>query len=175
MLMRVKRVAIEPSETAVRKQKEASRSQREGKAEKSSDPIIEKYWDKRYLLFERFDEGIKLDQQSWFSVTPEAVAEHIANRVVGFETVLDGFCGAGGDSLKLAVSCKRVISNDIDPLKINLLVNNAAVYGVDNLQLSVCSFFDLQFKRKEMDAVYLAPPWGGPDYHLLATLKPEDF
>ena len=31
---------------------------------------------------------------------------------------LDGFCGAGGDSIKMAFTCKKVISNDIDPIKI---------------------------------------------------------
>jgi trimethylguanosine synthase len=32
------------------------------------------------MLFEKFDEGIKLDKQSWFSVTPEVVADHIATK-----------------------------------------------------------------------------------------------
>jgi trimethylguanosine synthase len=53
--------------------------------------------------------------------------------MAGCESVLDGFCGAGGDSIQLALSCRRVLSNDIDPLKIQLLKNNAAIYGVDNI------------------------------------------
>jgi trimethylguanosine synthase len=39
-----------------------------------------KYWYNRYQLFSRYDEGILLDLQSWFSVTPEAIAARIAAR-----------------------------------------------------------------------------------------------
>lgn len=30
---------------------------------------IEKYWDQRYRFFSRFDEGVSLDEESWFSVS----------------------------------------------------------------------------------------------------------
>ncbi len=33
-----------------------------------------KYWMQRYTLFARFDDGILLDEEGWFSVTPEAIA-----------------------------------------------------------------------------------------------------
>lgn len=42
-------------------------------------PEIAKYWAQRYRLFSRFDEGIQLDRESWYSVTPEKIAEHIAS------------------------------------------------------------------------------------------------
>jgi trimethylguanosine synthase len=61
----------------------------------------------------------------------------------GCESVLDAFCGAGGDSIKLALNCNRVVSNDIDPIKIKLLQNNAAVYGVDNIETMANDFFRL--------------------------------
>ena len=51
-------------------------------------------------------------------MTPEAISEHIASKFEGCENVLDGFCGAGGDSIKLGMSCKNVYCNDIDPIKI---------------------------------------------------------
>lgn len=34
-----------------------------------------KYWMQRYTLFARFDDGVLLDEEGWFSVTPEAVAK----------------------------------------------------------------------------------------------------
>jgi hypothetical protein len=37
-----------------------------------------KYYDQRYRLFSRYDEGIVLDEESWFSATPEAIAKDIA-------------------------------------------------------------------------------------------------
>jgi hypothetical protein len=42
--------------------------------------VHEKYWDQRYRLFSKFDQGIVLDKESWFSVTPESIAKHIARR-----------------------------------------------------------------------------------------------
>lgn len=36
-------------------------------------------------------------------------------------------------------------------------------------------YFDIEFKRNELDAVYMSPPWGGPDYMKLERMLPEDF
>lgn len=43
--------------------------------------------------------------EGWFSVTPERIAEHIADRLVAFPDalILDAFCGVGGDSIQLAL------------------------------------------------------------------------
>ena len=43
-------------------------------------PHISKYWAQRYRLFSMYDDGVKLDQESWYSITPEKIAEHIAER-----------------------------------------------------------------------------------------------
>ena len=45
-----------------------------------SFPHISKYWAQRYRLFSMYDDGVKLDQESWYSITPEKIAEHIAER-----------------------------------------------------------------------------------------------
>lgn len=37
-----------------------------------------KYWDQRYRLFSRFDRGVRMDNESWYSVTPESISQHIA-------------------------------------------------------------------------------------------------
>lgn len=58
------------------------------------------------FIFYRFDEGIQLDKESWFSVTPENVAWHIANKC-GYDVVLDAFCGAGGNTIQFAKICKK--------------------------------------------------------------------
>ena len=41
---------------------------------------LDKYWDQRYRLFSKYDHGVKLDDESWYSVTPEIISRHIANR-----------------------------------------------------------------------------------------------
>mmetsp|Transcript_311 Transcript_311/g.688 ORF Transcript_311/g.688 Transcript_311/m.688 type:complete len:645 (+) Transcript_311:134-2068(+) len=46
------------------------------------DPSVvhDKYWAQRRRLFKKFDEGIQLDAEGWYSVTPEVVADHVASR-----------------------------------------------------------------------------------------------
>lgn len=63
-----------------------------------------KYWYKRFSLFSKFDQGIQLDEESWFSVTPEAVAKHHASRFKKFNLVVDGFCGVGGNTIQFAAA-----------------------------------------------------------------------
>ncbi|NWR59039.1 TGS1 synthase, partial [Bucorvus abyssinicus] len=136
-------------------------------AEIAADPELAKYWAQRYRLFSRFDEGIKLDREGWFSVTPEKIAEHIAVRVsqsFNCDIVVDAFCGVGGNAIQFALTSKRVIAIDIDPEKLSLARNNAEVYGVADQIEFVCGDFMVLAADLQADVVFLSPPWGGPDY-----------
>jgi trimethylguanosine synthase len=42
--------------------------------------IHDKYWVQRRRLFSRFDRGIQLDAEGWYSVTPEIIADHVASQ-----------------------------------------------------------------------------------------------
>ncbi|XP_075776797.1 trimethylguanosine synthase isoform X2 [Pelodiscus sinensis] len=133
----------------------------------ATDPELAKYWAQRYRLFSRFDEGIKLDREGWFSVTPEKIAEHIASRVrqsFSCDIIVDAFCGVGGNAIQFALASKRVIAIDIDPVKISLARNNAEVYGVADQIDFICGDFMLLASHIKADVVFLSPPWGGPDY-----------
>ncbi|XP_006924032.1 trimethylguanosine synthase [Pteropus alecto] len=130
-------------------------------------PKLAKYWAQRYRLFSRFDDGIKLDREGWFSVTPEKIAEHIAGRVsesFKCDIVVDAFCGVGGNCIQFALTGKRVIAIDIDPVKIDLARNNAEVYGIADKIEFICGDFLLLAPDLKADVVFLSPPWGGPDY-----------
>ena len=77
---------------------------------------MRKYYRKRYQLFARFDAGVLLDKESWYSVTPERTALHTARKcfatllerlggdkaAASSACVLDAFCGSGGNSIQLA-------------------------------------------------------------------------
>ncbi|XP_075978713.1 trimethylguanosine synthase 1 [Anticarsia gemmatalis] len=127
------------------------------------DPKMYKYWKKRHSLFHRFDEGIQLDRESWFSVTPESVAAHIASKYA-YDVVLDAFCGAGGNTIQFANTAQKVIAIDIDPHKIAMARHNAEVYGVaERITFMVGDFFQLA-PHLTADMVFLSPPWGGPNY-----------
>ncbi|XP_063307455.1 trimethylguanosine synthase isoform X2 [Pelobates fuscus] len=135
-------------------------------------PRLAKYWAQRYRLFSRFDEGVKLDEEGWFSVTPEKIAEHIADRVtqtLNCDVVVDAFCGVGGNAIQFAMAGMKVIAVDIDPVKLSLAYNNAVVYGVaDHIEFIRGDFMCLAPDLRA-DVVFLSPPWGGPDYSSAET------
>ncbi|KGN55196.1 uncharacterized protein LOC101215034 isoform X2 [Cucumis sativus] len=139
---------------------------------------ITKYWCQRYQLFSRFDDGIKMDKEGWFSVTPEPIARHHASRC-GSNMIIDGFTGVGGNAIQFSQRAKHVIAIDIDPTKIRYAQHNAAIYGVeDQIDFLKGDFFRLAPHLKA-DVIFLSPPWGGPDYagvdiYDLTKLKPHD-
>lgn len=47
-----------------------------------------------------------MDETGWYSVTPEPIAVQIAARCRG-DTVLDAFCGVGGNAIQFAMECER--------------------------------------------------------------------
>ncbi|KAM6571866.1 hypothetical protein CsatA_015946 [Cannabis sativa] len=140
---------------------------------------IGKYWWQRYLLFSKYDDGIKMDVEGWFSVTPEPIARHHAFRC-GNGVVIDCFTGVGGNSIQFAKRSKHVIAIDIDSKKIEYAHHNAAVYGVDDRIDFIRGDFFLLAPMLKADTVFLSPPWGGPDYAKVDTydiktmLKPRD-
>jgi trimethylguanosine synthase len=111
-------------------------------------------------LFKRFDEGIELDAEGWYSVTPEVCADHVASR---FEdaaeqfkrastnngrnvrnrkgkqssksiVILDAFCGCGGNAIAFAKLPPSVVSHivciDVDRTKLRKAAHNASIYGI---------------------------------------------
>jgi trimethylguanosine synthase len=109
------------------------------------DRSIQKYWNQRRRLFSRFDQGVLLDEEGWFSVTPEQIADHVATRTVDLYKstqpttssendliVLDAFCGCGGNSIAFAkhASVKLVVCVDIDRTKLLRAASNAFIYDI---------------------------------------------
>ncbi|CAA7408124.1 unnamed protein product [Spirodela intermedia] len=149
---------------------------------------VAKYWRQRYSLFSRYDEGIAMDEEGWFSVTPEAVAARhaeLCRRVVvgggggAAGVVVDGFAGVGGNAIQFAKRGCHVVAVEIDPQRLSFARRNAEIYEVeDNIDFIVGDFLRLAPSLKG-DVVFLSPPWGGPAYNALGNftldlLKPED-
>lgn len=44
--------------------------------------------------------------ESWYSVTPEKVAEHASERCK-CDIIIDAFCGAGGNTIQFALTCNK--------------------------------------------------------------------
>ena len=64
------------------------------------------HWRRRFYYFERFDLGIRIDRLGWSEVTPESIAQHIAKRA-SCCTIVDAFCGLGGNTIQFARYCER--------------------------------------------------------------------
>lgn len=77
--------------------------------------IPNKFWAQRDRLFSRFNEGIQISEtEGWYSVTPEAIANHIAQKMIPSATIanstsvaqpfiiMDAFCGWGGNTIAFA-------------------------------------------------------------------------
>lgn len=79
--------------------------------------VPSKYWGQRYRYFSRFDDGVTMDKEGWYSVTPEAIARHIAERVCS-DIVVDPFVGCGGNAVQFALVSHLVIAIDLDPVKL---------------------------------------------------------
>lgn len=104
--------------------------------EKPKTKDIKKFYKKRYYLFSKFDRGIKLDEESWYSVTPETIAKHTAQRVCDVfgdecSNVMDGCCGCGGNLIQFARKCGFAVGVDLDPIKVEYAQHNSGIYNVD--------------------------------------------
>ncbi|ONK69685.1 uncharacterized protein A4U43_C05F25670 [Asparagus officinalis] len=140
-------------------------------------PRIAKYYLQRHTLFSKYDAGVQLDEEGWFSVTPEPIAARHASLAADNSLVIDCFSGVGGNAIQFASRC-HVIAIEIDAKRVELAVNNANIYGVeDYIDFVIGDFFQLA-PRLKGDIAFLAPPWGGPSYSkvlnfTLDMLKPK--
>ncbi len=126
-------------------------------------PELQKYWDKRHEYFNRFDDGIQIDKEGLYSVTPEKIAQDIALRFRG-AFVLDGFAGTGSNAIAFAQHAKRVVSVELDAERLQIAKHNAVVYGVSKRIDFIHGDIMNVMSSIDADAAFLDPPWGGPSY-----------
>ncbi|BDA44841.1 probable trimethylguanosine synthase at C-terminar half [Coccomyxa sp. Obi] len=151
-----------PDEREPRRWKHVPPTRQQLKQMKISQRVA-KYWMQRYSLWSKYNDGVRMDEEGWFSATPEVVAMHHAERVAG-RVVMDGFCGVGGSAVHFARRCPHVIGVDSCRPRLDLAAHNAGVYGVaDRLELLCADFLSLP-ANMQVDAVFMSPPWGGPAY-----------
>ncbi|MGD9545417.1 MAG: methyltransferase domain-containing protein [Methylocystis sp.] len=134
----------------------------------------QKYWDRRYDLFAKWDEGVETDAVGLFSVKPERFALEIGKLLEG-DVILDAFCGIGGSAIGFARCGKRVIALDIDRDRLSMARRNAEIYGVSERIAFIHDDVTQAYPRLAFDAVHIDPPWGGPDYAKKERFGWEDF
>jgi 16S rRNA G966 N2-methylase RsmD len=125
------------------------------------------FWYQRYYYYSKYDEGILMDHESWWSVTPEIIAEYTAKLAKNC-SVIDGFCGSGGNVIQFSKYCSEVFAIDIDPKKLEICKNNCRIYNCkNNIHFIEYDFLKIQNYDKikvKADYIFLSPPWGGISY-----------
>jgi len=141
---------------------------------------LQKYWWQRYRLFSRYDEGIRMDYDGWFSVTPENVASQIAERC-RCNVIVDAFCGVGGNAIQFAMTCEKVIAIDNSPVRLACAKANAKIYGVEDritfIQADYIAWAKARSaddKQEPIEVVFMSPPWGGIEYQEEASQSDDD-
>jgi trimethylguanosine synthase len=135
------------------------------------------YWERRYELFAQFDDGIQMDLESLYSVTPETIAMQQASLIQG-NAVLDLFCGVGGNSIAFARSGKSVIAVESNTQRIAMAKHNARIYNVESQITFInqtAEQFLCSFDFSSIDVLFLDPPWGGPLYTTKRQFTLNDF
>lgn len=155
-----------------------------------SQVVLHKYYQQRYDYFSLFDEGVQIDEEGWYSVTPEAIAKHIALEAKAIaETyrqnesdelvILDAFCGVGGNTIQFAKHFDRVVAVDLDANRLEMARHNAQIYSVaDKITFIHADVFETipeltKAKTYKFQVVFMSPPWGGPSYINQATFCPK--
>ncbi|CZT47300.1 probable TGS1 TrimethylGuanosine Synthase [Rhynchosporium secalis] len=138
---------------------------------------IQKYFQQRFSIWSLYRQGIYMTDESWFGVTPEPVANRVAEDFAAIvpesKTILiDMFAGAGGNVIAFALSERwsQIIAIEKDISVIACAQHNAAIYGVaDQITwINDDSFAYLAKHASSIDpsqtVVFASPPWGGPRY-----------
>jgi predicted RNA methylase len=129
---------------------------------------IRKYFKNRSTIFNRYDQGIRVDQVGLYSATPEAMACYIAERCC-CSKMMDLFAGCGGNTIQFSKTCDKVIAVDNNKVRLSCCKHNAGVYDCkDNIKYilsDVVEYLEHMISKGEVvDGIFMSPPWGGPDY-----------
>lgn len=101
---------------------------------------------------------VQLDEAAKRSLTPEALALQMGERVAGLR-VIDACCGAGGNAIGFARAGCTVTAIDIDSKRVAMAKHNAGLYGVDRRIEFVCGDALDVVPKLQGDLLFIDPPW----------------
>ena len=106
---------------------------------------------------------MKLDAEALYSLVIQEPGLRVAERTPG-QHVIDAFCGAGGSAIAFARAGKQVTAIELDATRLECARFNAELFGVADRIHFLCADSLTLLPVLEADTIYLAPPWGGPQY-----------
>jgi precorrin-6B methylase 2 len=116
--------------------------------------------------------NLKYDSEGLWSISHPDTADDLSKKIKLFEksgikidTILDLTAGLGGNTLSFCKFFKKVISIEYDEIRFEYLKNNISNYNFSNIQIYKGNSIELlnNFEEK-IDAIFVDPPWGGPNY-----------
>ncbi len=116
--------------------------------------------------------NLKFDTEGLWSISYPNDANKISEGIKIFEktgikinTIFDMTAGLGGNTISFCKYFDNVIASEIDHERFKILENNMKNYNYQNYELLIGdSIAQLSTLKKEIDAVFIDPPWGGPNY-----------
>lgn len=135
---------------------------------------LQKYWDRRHELFSRFDEEIQIDEIGLYSATSEKIALEQAKKM-NCKSVLDGFCGVGGNTIVFARLGMKVMAIEKNKTRLEMARHNAALYGVADKITFIHGDFLIEAPKIKTEGVFIDLEWGEPEYKQLKRFKLSDF
>lgn len=116
------------------------------------------------------------DEEALYSTTDQNTANKIAKEIGKYidpkSTIVDATACIGGSSYALSQIFNKVYAIEINENRYNYLISNIKLLEVNNIE---CILGDALEKVKdiECDCIFIDPPWGGPEYKILAKVKLE--
>jgi len=108
---------------------------------------------------------LEVDDQGRYSLTPEHIARDQA-ALLGGLSVVDAYCGCGGDAIAAAEAGCRVTAVERDAGRLELARRNARRRGVAGrirwIRGDALEQAARLLRADPAAALYLDPPWGGP-------------
>ena len=135
---------------------------------------MQKYWDKRYLYFSKFDKGIKIDKEGLYSVVPEEVAIKHA-KYLKSKILVDAFGGVGGSAISFAKYLDKVYTIEKNEKRLEMIKNNAKIYNVHDKIIFIKGDYFKEAPKIKAEGIFLDPPWGGPNYKGMNLFKLSNF
>lgn len=109
------------------------------------------------------------DEEGQFSMTPRTIAEAHAAALEPKSTVIDPFCGVGGDAIAMALAGHSVLASDSSSARVNLAEQNAGHFDAQaNIEFSTqeaTHAIGAGLTAHRGACLFLDPPWGGPDWN----------
>ncbi len=116
--------------------------------------------------------NLKYDDEGLWSISHPFNADNLSKKIKLFErsgikinTILDATAGLGGNTISFAKFFNKVIAVEIDKKRFDFLNINIENYNFNNIETVNKDFIEsLHDFNEVIDAIFVDPPWGGPNY-----------